>query len=445
MQPPNGAGAGGLRQRPSRLGPAGLEPDWPTEALDEEPEFRLPGEPKETIEAVAWLKAIREAGHSADWRSGLQQIYGTFAAETSGGIPKAVIHILANAPHNLGEMIRETADRAVPYSEPQRSPTQGGGAARPVAARHKELLPLPWSPEAGEALVPPTGRRNKPIYVQTRRMWLLLMVLILNFEIVGVARASKRPATLLPEGPASPAQAMALGLLAQAADVYAERGERFPNFKEWRTELKERRVDYSGNLVAPPKMLTLEQVRPGLPSAGFAASVSPLPYCSAPVREFLVDPTQLLRAPDEGAPAVTRIWAEPEEQQRIGDALLELGMLEELPNLSDTPVSACGRKISLGSFGVEKAKSAPVIKGNLELCVLRLVINGVPLNACLIPLLLDCLQLGTAQQAGSFRLLGRRGWLISIADRSAFFYLFYLGGSGLAFSGVASRAAAGNH
>ena len=141
----------------------------------------------------------------------MQQIYRTFAEEGPAGIPKALIHILANAPHELGEMIRETADRAVPYSESRCSPTQGGGAARPVAERHKELLPLPWSPEAGEALVPPTGRRNKPVYAQTRRMWLLLMVLILNFEIVGVSRAGQRPATLLPEGPASPAQAMALG------------------------------------------------------------------------------------------------------------------------------------------------------------------------------------------------------------------------------------------
>ena len=143
-----------------------MVPGWATEALDEEPELQLPEEQKEAIEAIAWLKAIREAGHSSDWRSGLQRIYRTFAAEGPAGIPKALIHILANAPHELGEMIRETADRAVPYSEPHCSPTQGGGAARPVAARHKELLPLPWSPEAGEALVPPTGRRNKPVYVQ---------------------------------------------------------------------------------------------------------------------------------------------------------------------------------------------------------------------------------------------------------------------------------------
>ena len=106
-----------------------------------------------------------------------------------------------------------------------------------------------------------------------------------------------------------------------------------------------------------------------------------------------MDPAQLLRTPDEDAPAVTRIWAEPEEQQLIGEALLALGMLEELPDLSHTPISACGRKISLGTYGVGKAKSDPIIIGDQLMSVLRLVINGVPLNACLIPLLLDCLQL----------------------------------------------------
>jgi len=66
-------------------------------------------------------------------------------------------------------------------------------------------------------------------------MWLLLMVRILDSEIVEVARAGERPATCLPEGPASPAQAMALGLLAPAAGIYAEREERFPNFKEYKS------------------------------------------------------------------------------------------------------------------------------------------------------------------------------------------------------------------
>ena len=72
----------------------------------------------------------------------------------------------------------------------------------------------------------------------------------------------------------------------------------------------------AGGYCAPPQMLTLAQIQPGLPRAGFAASVSLLPFCSEPVRAFLVDRSPLLRAPNEGASAVTRIWAETEEQHK---------------------------------------------------------------------------------------------------------------------------------
>ena len=66
--------------------------------------LQLPAEQKETSEAVAGLKAIREAGQPSDWRSGLRQIYRTSEEEGPAGIPNALVPSLANALNELGEI-----------------------------------------------------------------------------------------------------------------------------------------------------------------------------------------------------------------------------------------------------------------------------------------------------------------------------------------------------
>ena len=109
-------------------------------------------------------------------------------------------------------------------------------------------------------------------------MWMLLMLLVLNFQYLGAHAAEKSPGGLLGQGPASPAQGLALGLLGQAADVFLERGERHPSFKEWREELRGRRIGYDGAEASAPEYLTLAQIQPGLPAQGVAASISPLPW-----------------------------------------------------------------------------------------------------------------------------------------------------------------------
>ena len=91
-------------------------------------------------------------------------------------------------------------------------------------------------------------------------------------------------------------------------------------------------------------------------------------------------------------------------------------MLEQLDSLADIPLGLDLLPISLGGSGVWKAKSPKIAVHGALLWVLRLVVNGIPLNACLLPMLLDCLELSSPPQTSSFRLLSRRGWLISIAD-----------------------------
>jgi len=128
-------------------------------------------------------------------------------------------------------------------------------------------------------------------------MWMLLMLLVLNFQYLGISSVRERPQLLLGIGPPSPAQGLALGLLGQSADVLLERGERHPVFKDWEEELRSRRIGYTGEECSQPEMLTLPRVLPGLPSEGIATSVNPLPWCSEVVRGFFVDPESLLIEP----------------------------------------------------------------------------------------------------------------------------------------------------
>ena len=75
---------------------------------------------------------------------------------------------------------------------------------------------------------------------------MLLMVLVLNHQYLrGRDREAQLP--LLPLGPPSPAQSLALGLLGQAADVHLERNAQALSWTEWVTELRSRRgLDYDG-------------------------------------------------------------------------------------------------------------------------------------------------------------------------------------------------------
>ena len=100
-------------------------------------------------------------------------------------------------------------------------------------------------------------------------------------------------------GPASKAQALALGLLGQAADILIERDEVAVNQKDWAEELRLRKVSYVGEEVGLPLALTWAQVEPGLPALGVAASLDLTRFATGEVRRVLLDPDRLL-LPEKG-------------------------------------------------------------------------------------------------------------------------------------------------
>ena len=191
------------------------------------------------------MKEIANLGPSKDWQSNLLSVYREVAQEGALGIPKALFTLLATAPEDFGKAIRAALAPTSSQEKFTDSPSHevGAGASSRNQLRagpHCDLLPLPWSPEVPETFITPVGRRLGPAYTEGRRMWMLLMLLVLNFQHLGTSALRERPHLLLGVGPPSPAQGLALGLLGQSADVLLERGERHPVFKDWEEELRSR-------------------------------------------------------------------------------------------------------------------------------------------------------------------------------------------------------------
>ena len=98
---------------------------------------------------------------------------------------------------------------------------------------------------------------------------------------------------------------------------------------EWVEELKSRRLDYSMNEISTPHKLTLEQILPGLPPKGIAASIDASELAVGEMKRILLDPDSIVRPPErwEEAPRRTRFWVEKDQWELIADHLEDLGLI----------------------------------------------------------------------------------------------------------------------
>ena len=275
--------------------------------------------------------------------------------------------------------------------------------------------------------MPPTASCKAEPFFTHRRAYMLLMVLVLNHQYLrGRDREGQLP--LLPLGPPSPAQALALGLLGQAADVHLERNAQALSWTEWVAELRSRRgLDYDGGEGPAPEPLALDRCLPGLPAPNVSARFRAADFATGTVRDVLLDPGLLVTGKQGEAPAQTRFHAEPGEEDKITRHLLSIGILQRVPTDAATLLAPDGRIIAAGGFGVVKLKAKQVLTpGKGWRSVLRLVWNLRPLNDFLLALDGDADQLPTPAQYAALALLPREWILLSIADRSAFFYIFQM-------------------
>ena len=187
------------------------------------------------------------------------------------------------------------------------------------------------------------------------------------------------------------------------------------------SDLKSRRVNYTGEELVQCHQLTLEQILPALPFKGHGGCVHSLDWVGPVTRNFLLDSDKAI-LPDTGQalPKLQgKIHVAPGELDSIVSVLIEREICTWIP-LSSV-LYYRGQPVLNGLFGVEKSS---VTAGGLP--VLRLIMNLVPSNTVL------------QQLTGGTRSLPYIGqWLSTVledqqelrfwqSDMSSAFYLFDL-------------------
>ena len=125
----------------------------------------------------------------------------------ASNVPTSLLRAVVSAPTKLGAFFGEVIDG------------HEGGVTMPTLGRwsdrKRDLLPLPCTPEAGEASISPLHAHCSEPWLSRRRAWVLLMIMTLNYQYGSTRRVVR--------GPPSRSQSLAIGLLGQAADILLER------------------------------------------------------------------------------------------------------------------------------------------------------------------------------------------------------------------------------
>ena len=72
----------------------------------------MPATQPSPLYALDWLKEIVGVGPTKDWKQNMSATYRTFAAQGPTGIPMGLLKVVATAPSDFGDLIRDTAFRA---------------------------------------------------------------------------------------------------------------------------------------------------------------------------------------------------------------------------------------------------------------------------------------------------------------------------------------------
>ena len=193
-----------------------------------------------------------------------------------------------------------------------------------------------------------------------------------------------------------------------------------PGAEDWKEKVEGVRISYQGEIVEKAQELTLEQVLPGLPPAGYGGKVSITDLCEGEVKEMLLDPTKVLLEGEELPERIPtpKVMASDEEWEKICKVLLERGLVrpvEEVARLGD-------EKIENGAFGVIK----PGKKTESGKEVLRLIMDFRPCNAVTKIIEGDVRSLAGAPSLQHVVLPQGTVLRISAEDLIAAFYLFSL-------------------
>lgn len=134
----------------------------------------------------------------------------------------------------------------------------------------------------------------------------------------------------------------------------------------WQKDMKSRQVGYNGEEISTCHELTWDQVIPSLPPEHHGGSINSLDWVGERTREFLLDPTKLLKDPSEiSLPKLPgKAHIKSEDRFAIASELVRRNICDWLP-LSEV-FEVKGQKVLNGLFGVSKptqlASGQPVLR-----------------------------------------------------------------------------------
>ncbi len=297
---------------------------------------------------------------------------------------------------------------------------------RPAAARrNRDLLPLPFVVPSAEDMPRKPVAENLATLCSACKGWLLLMVCALNshWGLGSVERALSPPS-----GPPSRPQYSSLVRLATAADAICEMHPGELPECDWRAEMKHTRVSYEGEEVSVAEALTVEQVIPGLPPKAIAGSIDIVPLLDGHTRECILKPSLMrlsddevdrtaLKRPSVRAPSV-------EEKDALMITLWEYNICGVVDDAEVWKVD--GFDVENGMFGVKRSVDQVTCRDGKKRSQLRTIMHMVPSNSLQEVILGDINMLPHEGQWNSLHLTAFEILSMSLRDRKAYFYAFYL-------------------
>ena len=250
---------------------------------------------------------------------------------------------------------------------------------------HGNLLPLPLVLSAEDEAVEDAVCKNASVHMpdvnmshndlkkQGKRAWMFVLVCTLNYMALGdfvPHFTSTHP---------SPNQRKALQHLEEQVETFLGKSklERLPA-EDWLTTLRQKRTDYSGNVIAKAMPLSWSQIEPALPPRELAGKIACEDLAEGRMKELLLNPELSTLPMAEWPPDIKSAQVKAvsdEEIIKIAVGLHDRGILR-VADEDERLIGPSGRAIYQGAFGVSKGKK---LKGT-ALDILRLIINLVPSN-----------------------------------------------------------------
>ena len=192
------------------------------------------------------------------------------------------------------------------------------------------------------------------------------------------------------------------------------------DFSKICSELKERKISYTGEEIAQPVALSVEQIETGLPPIGHGGSVELVKFLKGRTRYLMENPLECVLPEKEwgSSPLQARVHIRRGEELKLFGLLESRGVIKWVP--ADTAFATSRGPILNGLFGVVKQGRFT----STQLPVLRVIMNLIPANSILSIIHGDINCLPSASSWIPLVISEQGELCMSQGDMSCAFYLF---------------------